>query len=83
MEKRYIVMYYIEDNVVYEEYFENKNDAIEAAKMFDCKAFHGVNPDEFSLYVEARDAETWDILIWLNTDGEMGSDFENIDVWDD
>ena len=82
MKKRYVVRYFIEENLVSEEYFDDKNNAIETAEAFDCEAFNGANMEKYSLYVEARDTETWNILIWLNTDGERGTDYEDINVWD-
>ena len=74
--KGYTVRYFIEDDVVGEENYCDKDKAITAAKSFDCVAFEECDTDEQSLCAEVIDKETNETIYWVNSEGEEGEQNE-------
>ena len=100
MDAKYKVKYYIEDEIVEEEDFDDIVKAMDAAVNLDCERFREFEPEEYhnvdfeddeeeeyedpSFYAEAIRVADNVILIWANSEGDRGSDAEDLDfdVWD-
>jgi len=70
----YSINYYTEDWIVRKDQEKDLEKACETACCMDIPEWEDIDPDETSLYVEVVDEDDR-ILLWLNTEGERGSDY--------
>ena len=78
--ENYIVRYYIEDDVVARKHYSSKQEALDAVVELDCDAFE--DTEDCSLLAEAVRESDDKVILWANSEGDRGTDVDDIDPWD-